>query len=336
MLSRVANCLYWMSRYIERAENLARLVDVADQSLLDSDMATEEQFAHFWKPVLDAAAQGDLYSFLRESQPDLDVATFFTFAADNPDSIRNCIDAARENARMVRDQISDELWRELNALYLFLNSPEVERARERHPQSFYNRIRKASLLFQGIADATIPHGEGWNFLRLGRYLERADKTSRILDIQNHVPLQIGGKSPISWGTILRCCSAHDAHRQKFGSIFTAESVAHLLVFSREFPRSIRLCMGMVDDALHAISGIAPGQFSNEPERLTGGTLARLNFSSTGDALDRGLTQFLDDLQVQFNAIGQTIFESYVLLPGQVSPPSFMSATATQVQLQQQQ
>ena len=213
MLSRDANNLYWMSRYIERAENLARLVDVAEQSLLDSAMAHSEHFAHFWHPVLAASAQDELYTHLYNDNPGLDVATFFTFAADNPDSIRNCVSSARENARMVRDQISDELWRDLNTLYLFLNSPAAIAERDSSPQQFYQRIRRSSLLFQGIADATIPHREGWNFMRLGRYLERADKTSRILDIKNHAPLSDGGKTAISWGTLLRYCSAQSAHRQ---------------------------------------------------------------------------------------------------------------------------
>ena len=332
MLSRDANSLYWMSRYIERAENLSRLVDVADQSLLDSGMAPEDQFAHFWRPILAASAQESLFTHLREADPELDVAEFFTSASENRDSIQSCVATARENARTVRDHISDELWRDLNALHLYLSSTRSEVERRESPQAFYQRIRRSSLLFQGIADATIPHREGWNFMRLGRYLERADKTSRILDIKNHTPRAPGEKPAISWGTVLRCCSAQSAHRQEFGSAASATSVAQLLVFSREFPRSIRYCIGALDEALHAITGVAPGQFCNEPERLTGGTLARLNFSSSAEAFDRGLNQFVDDLQLQFNAIGQSIFETYVLLPAEIgTPPAIMSAHQQQQQ-----
>ena len=334
MLSRDANSLYWMSRYIERAENLARLIDVADQSLLDSATSASEQFAQFWRPVLVAASQDILFSELSNVQSGLDVARFFTFSPENPDSIRTCVATARENARMVRDQISDELWRDLNSLYLFLHSSDAEDEWGRSPQRFYDRIRKSSLLFQGIADATIPHHEGWHFMRLGRYLERADKTSRILDIKNHVPTEYGSKPAISWNTILHCCSAKSAHRQASGSSVTAESVAQLLVFSRDFPRSIRSCIGTLDDSLHAISGVAPGQYSNEPERLTGGTLARLNFSSHAEAFDRGLSRFLDDLQLQFNAIGQSIFETYVLLPAEITSAPQLAGDSFQIQQQQ--
>ena len=320
MLSRVANSLYWLGRQVERAENLARLIDVVDQSLLDSEMNADDQFRYLWHPVLAATAQDAKFQEMREGNPELTAIEFCTMTPSNTGSILKCVSAARENARMVRDQISDELWRELNRLHLYLLSAPARTELEDDSQAFFSRVRRASLLIQGISDSTVPHSEGWNFMRLGRYLERADQTSRILDIMNRIPNDGSNRHAVSWGTILKASSAIRAHRMVSGSIATRESVVELMVFSRSFPRSIGACLGMVDEALHAISGTASGYFSNEPERLTGGVMARLNFGSVSDAVDRGLDTFLYELQNQFFQIGQTIFESYVLMPRSVISP----------------
>lgn len=334
MLSRVADSLYWMARQIERAENLARLMEVINLSGLDMALSTNKQVRHYWLPVLQATACDELFSETHgENACAEDILEFMNFSKDNPDSIRNCIAMARENARMVRDKISVEMWLELNLLYLFVKSDEARDLSKQSPTDFYERIIQSSLLFQGITDATIPRQEGWEFVQLGKYLERADKTSRILDIPNHCP---STENAVHWAAILRSCSAQAAYRQFYGGQATMNQTAELLLFSRSFPRSARFCIKMMDELLHQISGVSAGQFSNEAERLTGSLLAHLNFSAMADVKNQGLHFFVDDFQARLNDIGQQIFESYVLLPKDISALAASNATPLWVQQAQQQ
>ena len=296
-------------------------------------LSTNKQVRHYWLPVLQATACDDLFSELHgDNATAEDILEFMNFSKSNPDSIRNCIALARENARMARDKISVEMWLELNLLYLFTRSDEARELCEQSPTDFYERIIQSSLLFQGITDATIPHGEGWEFIQLGKILERADKTSRILDIPNHCP---STENAVHWAAILRSCSAQAAYRQFYGGQATMDKTAELLLFSQSFPRSARFCVKLMDELLHQISGVAPGQYSNEAERLTGSLLAHLNFSSMTDVKKQGLHFYVDDLQSQLNDIGQQIFESYVLLPKEVAELAASNTPPLWVQQAQQ-
>jgi uncharacterized alpha-E superfamily protein len=311
MLSRVADSLYWLSRYIERAENLARLVDVNRQHLLDSRRQGQAPETDPWRAVLLATCADAAYDTIAagESSPP-DAGRFITLDSRYPDSIRQCLALARENARMVRDQISGEMWFELNAIHLFLQSPDAERVWMADAPEFYQRIVDFSLLFQGLTDATILHDEGWQFVQLGKFLERADKTSRILDILTfwHEP------DRYQCSTVLSSCSAFSAFRAEYRGETTLSNVAAFLLFSQSFPRSVRFCLRKLDQALHAISGVPTGAFSNEAERITGGLLARINFSGVDEVFQRGLHGYVDDLQKHLNDIGERMYETYVQLP----------------------
>lgn len=338
MLSRVADSLYWMSRYIERAENNARLMNVSLQMLLDGEAVIGRKLMRYWRAVLLATASDELFGKTHPEGDAGQIAEFLTSSLLNPDSIVSCIASARENARMIRDQISEEMWNELNDLYLFLKSPRARDGLRRAPQDVYDQIIAKSMLFQGITDNTLARGEGWQFIQLGKLLERADKTSRFIDIKHHS--QVAGDTPtldaLQWTSILRACSALGSYRSQFGSVIRTEDVLHVLIFSMSFPRSIRFALWSLDRILHDLSGSQTGDFTNNAEKRTGSLLARLNFSSVDDVISEGIHRYIDQLQQELNLIGQGVFETYVLLPTEVNRPVTPPMPSAYFQYQQQQ
>ncbi|MFC5051862.1 alpha-E domain-containing protein [Rubritalea spongiae] len=331
MLSRVANSLYWLSRYLERAENLTRLVDVNRYDALDS-IASAKEADPTWSPLLYATCSQVEYEAAKEaSEDEIDVSWFITFSTTTHDSIRQCIAQARENARMVRDQISEEMWLELNSFHLFLQSKEAEILWENRPDAFYRRTIKACMLLAGLINATVLQDEGWHFMEAGRYLERADKTTRVLDMLSYQPNPNRGKL----ASALRSCSALSAYRAENRGEITLDGVIDFLLFSPSFPRSVRFCLRQLDSQLHAISGSYSGSFTNEAERLAGSALAQLNFSSIQNVLNTGYHEYIDGLQLQFNRIGRQIFETYILLPQEINSLPKYGTPHWQQQQQQQ-
>ena len=199
-----------------------------------------------------------------EPPPRSNVIQFLTFDAENPNSILSCLRAARENARSVREIISSEMWLQLNRFYLMVNSAAQESGGLENPQGFYDEVKQASHLFTGITDATMTHGEAWHFSRLGRMLERADKTSRILDVKYFLLLRSADEvgtpfDDIQWAAVLRSASAFEMYRKRHGRI-SPRGVVDFLMLDREFPRAIRFCLLAARDSLHAISGTPLGTF----------------------------------------------------------------------------
>jgi uncharacterized alpha-E superfamily protein len=216
MLSRVAHSLYWMARYIERAENIARLVDVNLQLLLDLRDLDEERLAKHWLPIVQSTGDEQAFFKLHPRATGQAVTEFLVFQPENPNSIVQSICAARENARMVRDQLTLELWEELNRLYLFVRSPQARSIWRDSPSEFFQEIKAGSLHLNGIANATLIHNEGWWFVQTGQFLERADKTTRILDVRYETlpargaPKSVSQTEALEWAAVLRSCSAWDA------------------------------------------------------------------------------------------------------------------------------
>ena len=333
MLSRVANSLYWLSRYLERAENLARLADVNSYDALDAVSESKDGSETLWRPLLYATCSMEVYESAKANASEVpDVGWFIAFSKDNPDSIRECIAQARENARMVRDQISEEMWLELNRLHLFMQSKDAEILWERQADEFYKDVINFCLLFEGLIGATILQDQGWHFIQAGKFLERADKTTRVLDMLAF----FGDSDRGRLASALRSCSGFSAFRYEYRSDFTLSNVMSFLLFSQSFPRSARFCLRQLDRQLHAISGTPEDAFSNEAERLTGSVLARMNFSSVDSVWAVGLHEYIDELQQQFNDIGQRIFETYVLLPLEIRSVARQDAWQLQWQQQQQQ
>jgi len=309
-----------MARYIERAENIARIVDVNLQLLLDIRQLDEKRTLSYWLPIVQATGDEEAFFKLHPQASRSAVTDFLVFQMENPNSIVQSIYQARENARMVRDQITLELWEELNRLYLFLRSPLAHDVWRRSPVEFFQEVKSSSLHIIGIINATLIHNEGWWMVQVGQFLERADKTTRILDVRCQnltamgLPERVSSETALEWSAVLRSCSAWDAYRSLHSSDILPQRVAEFLVLNDHFPRSVRFCVSELNRALRSISGVAEGRFANEAEKLTGRFLAELQFSTVDDIFEVGLHQYLDLAQSKFNSIGSAIFNTYIFQP----------------------
>ena len=314
MLSRVADSIYWMHRYIERAENVARFIDVNLHLMLDSPAGTAGQQ---WEPLV--ATTGDQLVFQERygTATKEHVVGFLTFDADYPSSILACLQAARDNARSVREIISSEMWEQVNTFYLMVREATATGHAMDEPHAFFTQVKMASHLFLGITDVTMSHGEGWHFGRLGRLLERADKTSRILDVKYFLllPTATDVGTPlddIQWAAVLKSASAFEMYRKRFGRL-SPDRVADFLVLDRDFPRAMHYCLVKAEESLHAISGSPPGTFLNAAEQRLGRLCAELDYAQIDEIIAGGLHEFLDTFQAKLNAVGTAIFETFFAL-----------------------
>lgn len=314
MLSRVADSLFWLARYVERAENLARMTEVARRDALED--ASSEGHDAIWKPVIHATCLGEELTKKQRKSLQEDPAYYVTLDPLNDKSIAACISLARENARGVRDQLSEEMWLELNTIHLYLKSAEAKLTYEESPEVLFRKIIRFSIIYQGLNQSTILHDIGWQFARLGKYLERADKTSRMLDTLTFGPTDLDTKAKGSF-SVLRSCSGFTAFRSEYRNNDSLRNVASFLLFSHHFPRSVRFCFQRIEQTLLEISGTKQGAFSNEAERLTGETLALLNFSHLDEFMSPDLHWAIDRVQKKMNEIGQKLFEQYVKLPSEI-------------------
>ncbi|MDX2226319.1 MAG: alpha-E domain-containing protein [Verrucomicrobiae bacterium] len=314
MLSRVAECLYWMSRSIERIENIARIVDVNTQLMLDLPTLQAEKLSGNWTPLVMALGDDVTFRKLKRAGSQAGVIDFMVFDRDNPNSILGCLSSARENARTVREQISTEMWGEINRFYLWITSKNARMEYEKSAYDFFQHIKESCHRFRGTTDATMSHDEGWDFIQMGLHIERTDKTSRILDDEFYLLGKLShlqGAEQLQLNAVLRSCSARLAYQRLYASVFTPVNVAEFLLLSPDFPRSVLFNVRSLDEALRRISGAPSGTFSNTPEKLSGRLLADLRYSEIADYLSRGLHQTMDELQLRLNSLGEAIAKSYM-------------------------
>jgi len=313
MLSRVASAIYWMNRLIERAENYARFVEVNLNLSLDLPKGTSAQ----WEPLVATTGDLDLFTQRFGSPTRNNVIDFLITDPSNPNSILSCVLAARENARSVREAISSELWEQVNRFYLMVRGAIPRLLSPENLQGFLAEVKSASHLVLGITDATMSHGEGWHFARLGRLLERADKTSRIVDVKYFMLLptmsEVGTPFDIiQWSALLKSASALEMYGRRFGRI-TPEGVAEFLILDPVFPRAIRYCLIKSEDSLHAVAGSEHRSYQNLAEKRLGRLRADLDFTEIDERIAHGLHDFLDDLQAQVNRVDDAIFETFFAL-----------------------
>ena len=314
MLSRLADSLYWMSRYVERAENVARFIDVNMWLSLDLPAGYQEQ----WSPLISTTGDDALFAKHYEIPTKRNVINFLTFDTRNPNSILSTITAARENARLARQYISLETWERVNRFYLAIQNGARSAARGFEPgQDFFSDVMSSSHLFLGTIYATMSHNEGWHFCRLGRLIERADKTSRILDTKYYLLLPsldaVGTPyDDLMWAAVLRSTSALEMYRKRFHQI-SPDRIVEFLVLDREFPRAIHYCIVSAETCLHAISGTPIGTFGNPAEQLLGRLCAELNYVQVREIIKRGLHEFLDDIQTHLNMVGDAVENSFFAL-----------------------
>ncbi|MGF1657013.1 MAG: alpha-E domain-containing protein [Verrucomicrobiales bacterium] len=315
LLSRVASSIYWLSRYIERAENNARIINVNLQLALEAETGGERGVGAHWTPVINTLEDQERFYSLHPVANGETVCNYMTFAEDNPNSIVNCLAFARENARTVREQISTEMWEQINKMHLFMRSPEARQLLANSPYDFYRHVIEGSYLFQGVTDTTMNRTEGYAFMRFGRYLERADYTSRILDVKYHILLPrgelVGGTVDIiQWMAVLSSCSAAEAYRKAYAGPIAPWKVAEFLALHPDFPRSLLFCVTALDRALHSISGEKSEAFSSEAERCSGALRYRLTYSTIKQIFRVGLHEFLDELQLRLIEIGEAAHTLY--------------------------
>lgn len=312
MLSRVADSIYWMNRYVERAENVARFVDVNLNLLLDSPSGIQQQ----WAPLV--VITGDQAIFKsRYGEPTAEnVLRFLTFDRDYPNSIISCLRAARENARSVRDVISSEMWEQVNAFYLMVKeAADAGSIADLH--IFFPEVKMSSHLFAGVMEATMAHTEGWHFGQLGRLLERADKTARILDVKYFILLpsvsDVGSPlDDLQWIALLKSASAYEMYRKSQYRI-TPRAVTQFLILNREFPRSILFCLLEAEKSLHQISGTPAGLWRTDSDRALGRLRSELDYLTIEEISQQGLHEFLDNLQQRLNEVGEKIFSDFFAL-----------------------
>ncbi|HEY9888570.1 MAG TPA: alpha-E domain-containing protein, partial [Candidatus Obscuribacterales bacterium] len=305
MLSRVADSIYWLNRYVERAENVARFVDVNLNLLLDTPLAG---FTQQWEPLV--ITTGDQHSF-KERYGDYNaknVLHFLTFDSQYSNSILSCVKAARENARAVRETISSEMWEQVNAFYLWVKEAAHAETTEEQLYRFYPEVKMASHLFAGVMDATMAHNEGWHFGQLGRLLERADKTARILDVKYYILLpsvkDVGTPlDELQWIALLKSASAYEMYRKRQRRI-TPQGITKFLILDQEFPRSIQFSLFQAERSLHQITGTSLGSWCNSSERTLGRLRSELEYMTLEEVFDLGLHEFLDQLQTRLNTVGE--------------------------------
>ena len=313
MLSRVADSLYWMSRYIERAEHSTRLLDVNLNLMLDESATSADRR---WQRMLHAL--GNPKSVVWSGDP-YALTHSLLFDTGNKASILSCIIAARENSRHVREQISTEQWHRINSLYLQVTRPELQLAAlasSEQPTEFLQQVMEAVHQFQGVSDSTMSHGEGWQFIQVGRYIERASATALLLeayhaDLWSQPDRIPEGNEYLEWMGLLRSATAFDAYCKVYTADLTPDRILEFLLLDAEFPHSLRFAIDNLQHALETIEGES-GRSRAEPlRRLSGRLQAMLSYSSVDEILTGDVVAYLRGIQIECCAIHQAIYNLYI-------------------------
>lgn len=332
MLSRVADSIYWLNRYIERAENIARFVDVNLNLLLDMPTGVTQQ----WQPLV--LTTGDLEFFQAHygEVTSENVIRFLTVDTNYSNSIVSCLRAANENATSVREVISSEMWQQVNQFYNQVRIAAKHQSIE-NVTAFLESVKEASHLFVGVMDATMTHNEGWHFGRIGRFLERADKTTRILDVKYYLLLpsveDVGLTiDQLGWIALLKSASAYEMYRKRGWHRITPAGVSEFLLLDREFPRATRFCLSQAQKSLHHITGTPAGTWQNSAERALGRVRSELDYLVIDEVIEQGVHEFLDHLQVQINQVGEEMFQTFFAMEPVPTPQrQIQSQIQTQIQ-----
>lgn len=313
MLSRVADSLYWMSRYLERAEHTARLLSVGlTQTLGQQQDAVRQR----WLRLLAAL------HVMPPTGSDVDMTTLAqaqAFDAENRDALVNNITLARENARQVREQISTEMWEQLNRLYLHVRTNSSLQLWQDEPIEFFQSVKEGAHLFQGITDATMSHGEGWHFIQVGRFLERAGATALLLDthFQPYLAATRDEPSPLEfndWVALLKCCTAFEAYCKVYTADVQPTRVAEFLLLNGESPRSVRFAADRIQRSLQAIAQATASRGVGRAERLAGRLRAALDYGQVDEILADDMHGSLSAIRRSCDGIHAAIYQTYVVYP----------------------
>ena len=316
LLSRVANSIYWMSRYMERAENIARFIDVNLQLSLDETASGTT----LWEALIAVTGDAEAFNDRHGNATQQNVMHFLTLDRQNANSIASCIAAARDNARTIRDAITSEMWQNINSVHIMVNKTAEDAIAQDRPVHFYRTIRDASMQFAAVTDATMSHNEGFEFSKLGRMLERADKTTRVLDVKYFLllpdPADVGGAlDVVQWAALLGSVGALEMYRQEHG-VITPRCVAEFLLLDQQFPRAAAHCLTQAQGALQAILASHRDRGMDVHRRL-GLLRSLLQFGDIEEIISRGLHEYIDQTQHQLNQIDDAINTAFF----QFTPPA---------------
>jgi uncharacterized alpha-E superfamily protein len=310
MLSRVADSLYWMSRYLERAENTARLLDVTMGLMLDPGGANAEDR---WKRMTAALGRpagiewnGSLEAMARK----------LVFDQLDPSSVTYCINGARENARQVREEISTEQWQRLNRLFHHIHSPSAQAQYATSASDMLASVVDGIHLFQGVGDSTMIHGQGWQFIRLGRSLERAYATATLLEVYRSELFQAherenSGYQYLELVGLLRCCTAFEAYCQVYTADLSPERILEFLVLNRDFPHAIRYCVDNIRTAIESIQRTGGRRSPDEVFAGVGKLHAMLGYTTIHEILSGDAAAFLHNIREQCLRIHELVYRNYV-------------------------
>jgi uncharacterized alpha-E superfamily protein len=310
MLSRVADDLYWVARYIERGIAVSRLVDVTRH--LELDAGTED----FWAPLVGAIdLAGD------------DVRFYLTSDTMNPDSLVSCVRSARGLARGIREAMSSEMWEELNSLYGSLATPTIARPRG-EAVSFARLVRERLQAFQGLAESTLARDEPWHFLELGKFVERADDVARVLNRQAHLlaagsdALEPTGPDVVRWLAVLRTCGSAEAYARYYSLRVEPARLLEFLLLNPIFPQSVRFSLASASQALDAVAALrtAAGNDPGPATRTLGRARAQVELTAIDEVFDRGLEAFLTNIQQLIAQASEELSATYLRdepVPGRV-------------------
>lgn len=313
MLSRTADHLYWMARYIERAENMARVLDVTYNMSLVPNAAESE--SALWEPALQIAGNIEDFEENHQEYTAASVIHYLAMDEENPSSIFNALRSARENAKAVRVALSAETWENINALWLEFGQFFGANLAESGLSAFCDWVKSRSHLFRGVSFGTMLRDDSFRFVRLGTFIERADNTARLLDVKYHLLLpdeeEVGGAVDYyEWSAVLRSVSAFQAYQKVFSDTIEPWRVAELLVLRDDMPRSLHACFDEITPILEQLSG----RRNSECRRIAGELHARLHYGRMDEIFQEGLHEFLEDFVTCNNNLGVEIQRSFLNAP----------------------
>ena len=309
MLGRTANGLYWMFRYIERAENSARLVDAGLRMSLTRSEATEDD----WDGVLQTSGIRDIYDERYEKMTTADAVDFLLREKANPSSVLSCIESGRSNARMVRTALTRETWEAVNECYLDMKTLLARRIKPTELPEVIDAIKRRTGLIRGAFHGTMLRNEIFNFSRIGTFIERADNTARILDVKYYVLLpavsQVGSSiDNVQWESILRSVSAHRSYGWVYEAEYKSANIADFLILNGRMPRSLAYCY----DEIVSNLGYLAREYGerNAANETAEKTMSSLRNHSIKDVMDQGLHEYIENFISDNNRLGQEISDGY--------------------------
>jgi uncharacterized alpha-E superfamily protein len=330
LLSRYAECIFWMARYMERAENLARILDVHET--FDRDAHGAKQ----WLPILRLNADEKRFFEHYDAPTPANVIRFYVLDEDNPTSIRFSVRAARENARTLRPWISTEMWTQINVFYNHLSGLKPSDVETQRLSALCALVKEAAQTHTGITEGTFYRDQGWYFYQLGKYLERADQTTRLIDVKYHLLLpsaaEVGSPLDVSqWNTLLRSAAGYHAFRRVYPRGMTPSAVAGFLLFDQGFPRSVSVCVRTVNRFLTEMKSRYHLRGGDPALEVLDEILAVLISKPIDTVIHDGSHQYLDWLQIRLADVAGAIGTGFFGWPA--TPLSTASTPLTTAQRQ---